>query len=53
MTNEVYKRDSKEVKRIFYKPYPKTFEENVEILKRFLKFLYMHHIKIYIFHHFL
>lgn len=44
-TEEAYLRDSKEVKKIFHKPYPFTFEENVGILERFLKFLYRHNIK--------
>ncbi len=45
MSDEVYKRDGEEVKKVFHKPYPLTFEENVGILEMFLKFLYIHNIK--------
>lgn len=38
-TEEQCKEDKKAIERIFQKPYPKTFEENVGILKRWYKFL--------------
>ena len=45
MTKETYSRDSEEVKRIFNKPYPHTFQENIGILEQYFKYLYMHNIK--------
>lgn len=49
MTDETYSRDSEEVKKVFNKPYPLTFHENIGILERFLKFLSLHHIKIIVY----
>ncbi len=49
MTEEAYKRDSEEVKKVFHKPYPVTFEENMGILEEFLKFLCLHDIKILVY----
>lgn len=50
MTEDVFKKDSEEVKKIFDKPYPLTFQENVGILESFLKFLNLHkiHVLVYI-----
>lgn len=44
MTEDVFKKDSEEVRRVFDKPYPLTFQENVGILESFLKFLNLHNI---------
>lgn len=49
MSEEAYKRDSEKVKEVFNKPYPETFEENVGILKRFLKFLCIRDIKVLVY----
>lgn len=49
MTEEAYQRDSEEVKKVFHKPYPYTFQENKDILDKFLKFLHMHNIKTLIY----
>lgn len=48
-TDEEYLRDSEEVKKVFNKSYPQTFEENCDILEKYLKFLYLHNIKILIY----
>ena len=49
MTEEAYHRDSEEIKKVFHKPYPITFEENKRILEMFLKFLYLHNIKVLVY----
>lgn len=45
MTEEVFYRDSEEVKKVFHKPYPATFQENIGILESFLRFLQLRKIK--------
>ena len=49
MSEEAYKRDSEEIKKVFHKPYPGTFEENVGILECYLKFLNLHNVKALIY----
>ncbi len=49
ITDSVYKRDREEVKKVFDKPYPMTFKENMGILERFMKFLYLHNIKVLVY----
>lgn len=47
MTEDVFKKDSEEVKRIFNKPYPLTFQENAGILESFLN-VHNIHVLVYI-----
>lgn len=42
-------KDIEEIKQIFHKPYPLTFDENTGILEKFIKFLYLNNIKILVF----
>lgn len=49
VTDSVYARDREEVRKVFDKPYPMTFKENMGILERFLKFLYLHNIKVLVY----
>lgn len=48
-SQEEYLRDSNEIKKVFDKPYPLTFQENTGILERYLKFLCLHEIKVLIY----
>lgn len=44
-----YEKDCEEVKKVFNKPYPQTFSENVEILNLYLKFCHLHGIKVLVY----
>ena len=44
-----YKESVEHIKKLFDKPYPETFKENVAILDKFLKFCYIHNITVLVF----
>ena len=44
-SKEQRKEDAKSIERIFHKPYPETYKENLAVLERWLEFLQKNNIK--------